>query len=194
MKKTLLLILGFILLLSFVGCQYNQSSEPLGDDRVVLKLPTSEPINLDTEELPLEEEEPVNETEKPPLTEEELAEEETIPEGPLTSKDDVARYLFTYGELPPNFITKGDARDLGWDAQKGNLWEVTDHMSIGGDRFGNREGLLPKKEGRQYYEADIDYDGGYRGAKRIVYSNDGLVFYTDDHYESFEELHEEDYQ
>ncbi|WP_276648398.1 ribonuclease domain-containing protein [Trichococcus flocculiformis] len=64
-------------------------------------------------------------------------------------------------------------------------------MSIGGDCFGNREGLLPKKSGRTYYEADIDYDGGYRGAERIVYSNDGLIFYTDDHYESFEQLYGE---
>ena len=73
-------------------------------------------------------------------------------------------------------------------ASKGNLWKVTKKMSIGGDRFGNNEGLLPKKSGRQYYECDIDYRGGSRGAKRIVYSNDGLIFYTADHYETFEQL------
>ncbi len=75
------------------------------------------------------------------------------------------------------------------DADRGNLWDVTDEMSIGGDRFGNREGLLPDASGRKWYEADIDYDGGRRNAKRIVFSNDGLIYYTDDHYESFEQLY-----
>ena len=62
-------------------------------------------------------------------------------------------------------------------------------MSIGGDKFGNREGLLPKEDGRQYYECDVNYQGGYRGAERIVFSNDGLIFYTDDHYNSFTQLY-----
>ncbi len=101
---------------------------------------------------------------------------------------EVAAYLYQFGELPSNYITKNDARDLGWSAHKGNLWDVTDEMSIGGDRFGNFEGLLPEKNGRQYFECDIDYNGGRRGAKRIVFSNDGLIFYTGDHYESFERL------
>lgn len=106
-------------------------------------------------------------------------------DGYYTSKEDVSLYIHTYSKLPENFIRKDQAKKQGWNASDGNLWEVTDKKSIGGDRFGNREGNLPKKEGRQYYEADIDYDGGYRGAKRIVYSNDGLVYYTDDHYETF---------
>lgn len=113
-------------------------------------------------------------------------------EGSYTSKEDVALYLHLYGELPPNFITKSEAGDLGWQASKGNLWEVTEQKSIGGDRFGNREGLLPDKSDRQYYECDINYEGGYRGAERIVYSNDGLVYYTPDHYESFELLYGEE--
>ena len=78
--------------------------------------------------------------------------------------------------------------DLGWVAAKGNLWKVTDKMSIGGDKFGNFEKLLPTQKGRQYYEADIEYKGGNRGAKRLVYSNDGLIYYTDDHYNTFEKL------
>lgn len=106
-----------------------------------------------------------------------------------TSRDDVALYLHTYGHLPPNFLTKDEARSRGWDASKGNLGDVAPGMSIGGDRFGNREGLLPDQKGRQYYECDIDYDGGRRNAKRIVFSNDGLIFYTDDHYASFEQLY-----
>ena len=103
-------------------------------------------------------------------------------------KDDVATYLHTYEELPPNYITKSEAIDLGWDADKGNLWDVSYGSVIGGDRFGNREGLLPKKEGRTYYECDVNYEGGFRNAMRLVFSNDGLIYYTEDHYGSFEPL------
>ena len=106
-------------------------------------------------------------------------------DGEYSDKENVALYLNTYGKLPKNFITKEEARDLGWNAKKGNLWEVAEGMSIGGDKFGNREGLLPKKDGRKYFECDINYEGGHRGAERIVFSNDGLVYYTGDHYESF---------
>ena len=101
----------------------------------------------------------------------------------------VAEYIHKYNKLPSNYLTKNEARELGWESDKGNLWEVTDEMSIGGDKFGNREGLLPEKDGRIYYECDVNYKGGYRGAERIVYSNDGLIFYTNDHYESFTQLY-----
>ncbi|MGO1469890.1 MAG: ribonuclease domain-containing protein [Tissierella sp.] len=106
-------------------------------------------------------------------------------DGYFTSKEDVSLYIYTYEKLPNNFITKKEASKLGWESSEGNLWEVTDQKSIGGDRFGNREGNLPDKEGRQYFEADINYEGGYRGAERIVYSNDGLIYYTEDHYDTF---------
>ncbi len=109
-----------------------------------------------------------------------------------STREEVAAYLHQFHKLPPNFITKAEALRLGWDNTKGNLWEVTDKMSIGGDRFGNREGLLPSAKGRVYYECDINYDGGYRGAERIVYSNDGLIYYSDDHYQSFTQLYEEE--
>lgn len=102
-----------------------------------------------------------------------------------SGKEEVALYLRLYEELPDNYITKKEARELGWDSKEGNLWEVADGMSIGGDAFGNREGILPDKKGREYYECDINYDGGYRGAERIVYSNDGLIYYTEDHYNTF---------
>lgn len=108
--------------------------------------------------------------------------------GYYSSKNEVAFYLHTYGHLPSNYITKDEASELGWS--KGNtLDKVAPGMSIGGDKFGNREGLLPKQDGRQYYECDIDYEKGGRNAKRIVYSNDGLIFYTEDHYETFEQLY-----
>lgn len=112
--------------------------------------------------------------------------------GSYTSKEEVAAYLYLYGHLPENFITKKEAKKLGWVSQEGNLGEVAPGKSIGGDYFGNYEGLLPEEDGRDYYECDIDSDGSYRGAKRIVYSNDGLIYYTEDHYNSFELLYGEE--
>ncbi|MBQ5652487.1 MAG: ribonuclease [Peptococcaceae bacterium] len=112
-----------------------------------------------------------------------------VEEGHYTAPQDVADYLYEFGHLPDNFITKKEARDLGWDSQDGNLDDVAPGMSIGGDTFGNREGILPKEKGRKYYECDVNYEGGYRGGERIVYSNDGLIFYTEDHYKSFEQLY-----
>ena len=108
--------------------------------------------------------------------------------GTYTSKEEVSLYIDTYGELPSNYITKDEAKKLGWDSNAGNLWDVAEGKSIGGDVFGNREGLLPEDDDRVYYECDIDYEGGYRNSKRIVYSNDGLIYYTEDHYETFEEI------
>lgn len=107
-----------------------------------------------------------------------------------TSKEEVALYLHLYEELPPNFITKKEAKNLGWDSSKGNLSKVAPGMSIGGDYFGNYEGVLP--EGKDYHECDIDSDGGYRNAKRIVYSDDGCIYYTEDHYTTFELLYGEE--
>ena len=112
--------------------------------------------------------------------------------GSYTAKDEVAAYLAEYGHLPDNFITKAEARELGWDSAKGNLGEVAPGKSIGGDYFGNYEGILPEKNGREYHECDIDSTGGYRGAKRIVFSNDGLIYYTEDHYETFDLLYGEE--
>ncbi|HIT63424.1 MAG TPA: ribonuclease [Candidatus Ventrimonas merdavium] len=109
--------------------------------------------------------------------------------GSYTSKEDVAQYLHLYGHLPDNYLTKAEAEALGWDSREGNLWEVAPGASIGGSRFGNYEEQLPVQKGRQYYECDVDYQGGYRNAKRIVYSSDGLIFYTEDHYETFEQLY-----
>ena len=75
----------------------------------------------------------------------------------------MAAYIHQFGHLPDNFITKKEAKNAGWVSSKGNLSEAAPGKSIGGDRFGNYEGILPEKEGRQYYECDIDSDGGYRG-------------------------------
>jgi len=110
-------------------------------------------------------------------------------DGVYSTPELVAAYIHTFHKLPSNFITKNEASKLGWNSKEGNLWDVTDEMSIGGDKFGNYEGLLPKAKGRQWYECDVNYYGGYRGAERILYSNDGLIYYTDDHYESFTQLY-----
>lgn len=110
-------------------------------------------------------------------------------DGSYNTKDEVALYIHTFGHLPDNYITKKEAEDLGWDSRKGNLDEVAPGKSIGGSHFGNYEKQLPEKKGRKYYECDIDFEGGYRGAERIIYSNDGLVFYTGDHYKTFEQLY-----
>ena len=110
-------------------------------------------------------------------------------DGSYTSRDEVALYLHTYGKLPKNFISKKDAEEQGFRFGEGDFGEAFPGMSVGGSRFGNYEGQLPEKSGRRYYECDIDYQGGRRNAKRLVYSNDGLICYTDDHYKSFTQLY-----
>lgn len=123
-----------------------------------------------------------------PQTPDAEAETALDPYGSYTTKEDVALYIHLYGELPLNFMTKKQARDLGWEG--GSLEPVAPGMCIGGDWFGNYEGLLP--DDREYTECDIDTRGkDSRGAKRIVFSEDGLIYYTEDHYESFELLYGE---
>ena len=122
---------------------------------------------------------PEPETEAPPVIDE---------NGSYDDKENVALYIHTYGKLPPNYITKKEAENLGWTG--GSLERYAPGKCIGGTYFGNYEGLLPKKKGREYHECDIGTIGrSSRGAKRIVYSNDGLIYYTEDHYESFELLY-----
>ena len=102
----------------------------------------------------------------------------------------ITNYLDWYGVLPDNFITKNKARDLGWDSRYNYVSDVAPGKSIGGDRFGNYEGTLPEGD---YHECDIDTLGAARrGAKRLVYSDDGRIYYTEDHYESFTLLYGEE--
>ena len=104
-------------------------------------------------------------------------------DGTYTAPEDVALYIRKFGCLPTNFITKKEAKALGWEG--GDLWEYADGKSIGGDYFGNYEGVLPPGK---YRECDVNYSGGKRGAERIVYS-DSAIYYTDDHYETFKQLY-----
>ena len=135
---------------------------------------------------------PAEETAEPEETPPEGEEAQTLPEdGTYTTKEDVALYIHLYGHLPDNFLTKKEAEKLGWPG--GSLEPYAPGMCIGGSRFGNYEGLLPEAEGRTYTECDIDTLGAEkRGAKRIVFSNDGLIYYTEDHYKSFELLYGEE--
>ena len=109
-------------------------------------------------------------------------------DGWYSTLEEVAVYLATYEELPDNFLTKNQAEALGWDNRKGNLNKVAPGCSIGGNRFGNYEGILPDVKNRKWTECDINYKGGYRGGERICFSNDGLIYYSDDHYESFTQV------
>lgn len=140
-----------------------------------------EDVSAPDEEVPVEEETPPAEEAAPAIDE----------DGYYTTKEDVALYIYTYGHLPDNFITKKEAESLGWSG--GGLDDYAYGCCIGGNRFGNYEGLLPEADGRKYTECDIDtMHASKRGAKRIVFSNDGLIYYTDDHYESFTLLYGEE--
>jgi len=107
-----------------------------------------------------------------------------------TSVEAVSHYIHRYQKLPSVYITKKEASVLGWIG--GGLADIDKEKSIGGDYFGNYQGILPRKDGRCYWECDIDALGSEtRGGKRLVYSNDGLMFYTEDHYETFHLLYSE---
>lgn len=170
MKRILPLLLTLLLALSLAACAYLPAEDPL--------LPpsgTEQGTQTDTPNAPDQPESP----NQPQLAE----------DGSYTSRDDVALYLHLYGRLPDNFITKDEARRLGWEG--GSLEPYAPGCCIGGSRFGNYEGLLPDQEGRSWQECDIDTLGASsRGARRLVYSNDGLIYYTDDHYESFQLLYD----
>ncbi len=144
-------------------------------------LVTAEPSAPPAETAPAAENSP-----EPPET------EWVIPEDTeCDDRDCVALYLYTYDALPSNYMTKKEARRKGWNS--GPLWKVVEGKCIGGDYYGNYEENLPEARGRDYYECDIDTLGrSKRGSKRIVYSNDGLIYYSDDHYETFELLYGEE--
>ena len=128
------------------------------------------------------------EAEQDAVDSEEQTKVETEFELPVTDPQQIVNYLGIYGELPENFITKNEAKDLGWDSRYNYVGEVAPGKSIGGDRFGNYEGQLPEKKGRTWYECDANYRGRKRGAERVLYSSDGLYYYTDDHYQTFTQM------
>jgi len=215
MKKFISLLLAVVMLFSLTGCGSelgniileesldlvadaltDETTEPTEDAPDDYDVP-DEPDIPDEPEPPEEppiEDEPVNDpVEDEPVDDEPVEDEPALLDeyGSYTTRDDVALYIHQYGCLPQNFMTKNEARKLGWEG--GGLEPYAPGMCIGGDRFGNYEGLLPEADGRTYTECDIDTLGAdSRGAKRIVFSNDGLIYYTDDHYESFTLLYGEE--
>lgn len=110
-------------------------------------------------------------------------------DGEYTQKDELSLYIHLYGHLPSNFITKDEAEKAGWTG--GAVGKVLPGKSIGGDRYYNREGLLPKAPGRVWTECDVGDRRNTRGGERLVFSNDGLIYYSPDHYDSFELLYGE---
>ncbi|MCI3936917.1 ribonuclease N [Chryseobacterium aahli] len=102
----------------------------------------------------------------------------------LTKENTVINYVKQNHQLPDYYITKNEAKKAGWNPSQGNLCEVLPEKAIGGDYFGNREGKLPK--GVKYFEADVNYSCGNRNGDRIVFTKNGEVYLTKNHYKSFE--------
>jgi guanyl-specific ribonuclease Sa len=180
-KRTLAILVIILLVLAALWFLRGQTTDGLAQ---VSPQATSSLVELageDNAASPLQQTQPAEQ----PAPADETAPDEN---GEYTTKDDIAAYLIAYGKLPQNFITKSEARALGWSG--GGLDDYDYGKCIGGDEFGNNEGLLPDQAGRVYYECDVDtLHQDDRGAKRIVFSSDGLIFYTDDHYESFTQLY-----
>ena len=172
MKKLISALLLLAMLLSFAGCARTA------------ELPTETTAAPSTSA-------PTTAAETTAPTETLAPEEILDPDGTYDTKDEVALYIHLYGKLPSNYVTKSQAKELyGWTG--GALDTIAPGMAIGGDTFGNREGLLPAADGRTWQECDIGTIGqSQRGTKRIVFSNDGLVYYTEDHYNTFELLYGE---
>lgn len=215
MKRTFSILFALMLLAALLGCITNPTPAPEvekqsgGIDAPVFTLEPSEPASepdfptpLPTDlptEIPTFEptDGPTPEPTDAPTPEPTDTPEPTATPCPVSedgeywTKDEVALYIHLFGHLPKNYITKSKAQELGWSG--GSLEPYAPGCSIGGGYFGNYEGLLPTKKGRKYTECDIDTRGAKsRGAKRIVFSNDGLIYYTDDHYETFTLLYGED--
>ena len=150
---------------------------------------SAEPERPDVPQTPGEGQEGFPQTDEESVQPDAPTESSIAEDGSYTTKEDVALYIHTYGKLPQNFITKKQARELGWGG--GSLEPYAPGMCIGGDRFGNYEGLLP--EGHSYTECDVNTLGASsRGAERIIFSSDGLIYYTGDHYASFTLLYGEE--
>lgn len=194
MKKLLTLLLTLVMAVSLTACNLSdiismpeEETSTQGIEIVPLESSSQQSFSQDVSSQDASSEDNSSDSESS-----DAESEAALPEdGVYTAKEEVAEYIHLYGHLPDNFITKKEADALGW--QGGSLESYAPGKSIGGDRFGNYEELLPKKKGRTYTECDIDTKGAKsRGAKRIVFSNDGLIYYTGDHYESFELLYGEE--
>ena len=205
MKKYLSLFLSALMILSLFGMSSCSEEDVINyaldaaieflEEETTLDPALHESAFVRTEQQEsesLSQTESETEAETQPETEPETETKALLDEnGSYDDKDNVALYIHLYGKLPTNYITKKEAQNLGWEG--GSVEKFAPGKCIGGSYFGNYEGNLPEKKGREYHECDIDTLGkSSRGAKRIVYSNDGLIYYTDDHYETFELLYGEE--
>ena len=198
MKKRILALLLALTLLVLGGCTVRDMVQVVGVSTTTLQELADAALSDETE-APESGDQFVT-AESPAETPAEAPQDEAAPADEVSETTDtvgehtyyydvdhVVLYLDTYGHLPENYITKDEARALGWEG--GSVEVYQEGAAIGGDRFGNREGLLPEQTGRSYTECDINTDGAdSRGAERLIFSNDGLYFYTSDHYASFTEL------
>ena len=189
MKRLLILLTLLALLLSLTACMSGKPEIINDPGFETLEVHEKEDNVVEDDDWDDWDSEPAPTADPAPQTAQEPAPSVTVTEdGEYTSRDEVALYLHTYGHLPSNYITKKEAQALGWDSSWNYVSDVAPGMSIGGDYFGNYEQKLPVVKGRKYYEADCFYQGGKRNAYRIIYSTDGHVWYTEDHYNTFIEL------
>ena len=198
-EKLFAVLMAISLAVMCIGCESQltpDESEPersviIATDEETTEALTTEKITELLTEVITDEETPESDTEPETTIPDTEPEDEPLPasvekDGSYTSPEDVAEYIHNFGTLPGNYITKNQARKLGWNSSDGNLWDVAPGKSIGGDRFGNREGLLPKGN---YTECDVNYEGGYRGSERLIFGDDGSIYYTNDHYKTFTQLY-----
>lgn len=207
MKRILALLLALVMLLALTACgaeEIQQAADIIAEVAEAVQEATDDSTSTASgpeeasapESQPAEEAsetEEAGETAQEAVEPEEAAatEEASLPaveeDGRYYDVEHVVTYLMTYGKLPSNYITKKQAENLGW--QGGSVQKYQEGAAIGGNRFGNYEGLLPTDGGVTYTECDIDTDGASsRGAKRVIFSSDGHYYYTEDHYESFREV------
>ena len=187
MKKRLLILIMILIALPMVffsGC--SKEAEDLAAEAInEISKTVSDETSSDADEAEKDKSDAADTSEEEPEKAEET--EYVIDEsGEYSDPYEVAEYLYTYHHLPSNYITKNEAEKLGWDNSKGNLWDVAEGMSIGGDHFGNYEKLLPDGD---YHECDVNYEGGFRGEERLIYSDEFSIYYTQDHYKSFTQLY-----
>ena len=111
--------------------------------------------------------------------------------GLYTTKDSVAAYLCKFDKLPNNYVGKDEGVSL-YESKTGNTFDkwnfnpwTTIGVMIGGDVYENHDGQLPSGS---YHEADVDYSAKNRGTKRLIYQSDCVIYYTADHYETFNKM------
>lgn len=190
----LLSVLSTLLLvvLPIAGCDYSYTSESTTETGTYTSISDTSGQNNSTTESSTQQ----KQTDSSSATTKKQIDETDdylVKDGSYTSKEDVMNYLIQYGQLPDNFITKKEAKKLGWSG--GSLEPYAPGKCIGGDYFGNYEEVLPVVSDRTYHECDIDtLNAKSRGAKRIIYSDDGQIYYTEDHYKTFTLLYGDDVQ